>query len=94
MLRQQYEARLVNRDREVMLLNGDRTPDVVGKEAVEHKFRDRRQQDADVRFCECEERGTALGITDNGELRVRMDSGMIREVGAGEVSVRGLYGYV
>lgn len=35
--------------------------------------------------------GTALGITDMGELKV--DAGEIRVVGAGEVSVRGLYSY-
>ncbi len=36
--------------------------------------------------------GTALGITDMGELRVDA-GGEIRVVGAGEVSVRGLYSY-
>ncbi len=36
--------------------------------------------------------GTALGITPMGELIV--DAGTIRVVGAGEVSVRGLYSYV
>ena len=38
--------------------------------------------------------GTALGITQRGELKVMTDGGDIREVNAGEVSVRGLYGYV
>ncbi len=38
--------------------------------------------------------GTALGITKNGELQVRLLDGTIREVFAGEVSVRGLYGYI
>ena len=36
--------------------------------------------------------GTALGINDRGELRVRTGDGSVREVYAGEVSVRGIYG--
>lgn len=39
-------------------------------------------------------RGTALGITDTGELLVRRSDGSVEEVYAGEVSVRGIYGYV
>lgn len=38
--------------------------------------------------------GTALGINERGELKVRKDDGDICEVYAGEVSVRGIYGYV
>lgn len=38
--------------------------------------------------------GTALGITDTGELLVETPDGEIREVMSGEVSVRGVYGYV
>lgn len=38
--------------------------------------------------------GTALGIDKNGELIVKKDSGEIQLVYAGEVSVRGVYGYV
>lgn len=38
--------------------------------------------------------GTALGINDKGELLVECSDHEIREVYAGEVSVRGLYGYV
>ena len=39
--------------------------------------------------------GTAVGITDTGELIVRMDGGAgDREVDSGEVSVRGVMGYV
>ncbi len=37
---------------------------------------------------------TALGINDRGELLVRDEEGHIEEVLSGEVSVRGLYGYV
>lgn len=36
----------------------------------------------------------ALGINDNGELLVRKQDGSEEAVYAGEVSVRGLYGYV
>lgn len=39
-------------------------------------------------------RGTALGITDAGELRVKLADGNVENVYAGEVSVRGIYGYV
>ena len=38
--------------------------------------------------------GRALGITDTGELIVETEDGEIRVVGSGEVSVRGVYGYV
>lgn len=38
--------------------------------------------------------GTACGITDTGELLVKTEEGAIREVLSGEVSVRGVYGYV
>lgn len=38
--------------------------------------------------------GTARGINHSGELLVETENGEIKEVYAGEVSVRGLYGYV
>ena len=38
--------------------------------------------------------GVALGINDKGELLVRRTDGTVEEVFAGEVSVRGLWGYV
>lgn len=38
--------------------------------------------------------GTALGINKEGELLVRTDDGQTRAVRSGEVSVRGIYGYV
>ena len=41
-----------------------------------------------------EYQGTAEGINEVGELLVRMEDGTVRKVYAGEVSVRGLYGYV
>ena len=59
-----YNALLVNRDREVCVL------DPAG-----------------------EYRGTAEGITPMGELIVRLPDGSRRTVYAGEVSVRGVYGY-
>lgn len=39
-------------------------------------------------------RGTATGITDTGELCVVLADGSVTTVYAGEVSVRGIYGYV
>jgi len=41
-----------------------------------------------------ENRGTALGINERGELLVKKEDGQIEAVYAGEVSVRGIYGYV
>lgn len=38
--------------------------------------------------------GVSHGITDGGELLVELENGEIREVVSGEVSVRGIYGYV
>lgn len=38
--------------------------------------------------------GTALDIDEEGALVVRLDSGEIRTVNSGEVSIRGLYGYI
>ncbi|WP_343208726.1 biotin--[acetyl-CoA-carboxylase] ligase [Anaerolentibacter hominis] len=37
---------------------------------------------------------TALGVGETGELLIRLADGSCREIGAGEVSVRGIYGYV
>ena len=38
--------------------------------------------------------GTALGINDAGELLVKTEDGAVHQVISGEVSVRGIYGYV
>ena len=38
--------------------------------------------------------GTALGIDDSGRLLVRRSGGSVEAVFSGEVSVRGIYGYV
>lgn len=50
----------------------------------------------EVRILEQKEtwEATALGINDSGELIVRKADGTEKEVFAGEVSVRGIYGYV
>lgn len=39
-------------------------------------------------------RGEALGINESGELIVRKEDGSLQQIFAGEVSVRGIYGYV
>ena len=41
-----------------------------------------------------EYQGLALGINREGELLVRREDGSVTKVYAGEVSVRGVYGYV
>lgn len=38
--------------------------------------------------------GISHGINDRGELLVEQEDGTVRQVGSGEVSVRGIYGYV
>lgn len=64
-LKQDYEMCLVNKGREVCVL------DPKG-----------------------EYKGMALGINDTGELLVELEDGTTNAVYAGEVSVRGIYGYV
>lgn len=64
-LRDSYDRLLVNRDREVCVLEPGG-----------------------------EYRGISRGITDTGELMVELPDGSRRLVFAGEVSVRGIYGYV
>lgn len=64
-LQEEYNTLLVNRDREVCVL------DPAG-----------------------ELRGIATGINEKGELHIRLKSGDEMDVYAGEVSVRGIYGYV
>ncbi len=81
LLRQQYEERLINKGQEVMLLEG--TPSVRDRDEVEKSFKSKTSQ-----------QGVAKGITDMGELVVQMDDGQIKNVAAGDVSVRGIYGYV
>ncbi len=38
--------------------------------------------------------GEAIGINDEGELLVKVESGEVKNIYAGEVSIRGIYGYV
>ena len=64
-LQEDYNFLLVNRDREVMVLE-------LGKEYL----------------------AKAIGINKQGELLVQRDNGSTEAVFAGEVSVRGIYGYV
>ena len=64
-LREAYDSLLVNRDRQVCVL--------------------------DPRG---EYRGRALGIDDQGSLLVEREDGQVSRVISGEVSVRGIYGYV
>lgn len=64
-LRDRYNSLLINRDREVRVL------DPKG-----------------------EFRGISRGINEKGELLVEREDGSLEEVYAGEVSVRGIYGYV
>jgi BirA family biotin operon repressor/biotin-[acetyl-CoA-carboxylase] ligase len=83
-LKEQYESRLINKGEKVKILDSGKTG---GTPAA-----------WDVRGGTI---GTALGITDLGELLVDVTGEQegshhrdIRTVGAGEVSVRGLYSYV
>ncbi|MCM1186726.1 MAG: biotin--[acetyl-CoA-carboxylase] ligase [Lachnoclostridium sp.] len=64
-MKERYESLLVNKDREVTVL------DPKG-----------------------EYRGIARGINEEGELLVELPGGKVTQVCAGEVSVRGIYGYV
>lgn len=64
MLLSQYNALLVNKNKEVRIVD------------------------------QSERVGVAIGINDVGELLVRNNAGVVESVNAGEVSVRGLYGYV
>lgn len=63
------------------------------KEAYEELLVNRGRQ---VRVLEPvnEHTGTALGINEQGELLVRLPDGQVEAIYAGEVSVRGIYGYV
>ncbi len=53
-------------------------------------------KDGAVRVLEPEHEydGTSRGINERGELLVELEDGTVRQVYAGEVSVRGIYGYV
>ena len=64
-LKEEYESLLVNKGRQVQVLEPGHTYT-----------------------------GTALGIRESGELLVKREDGQVTAVYAGEVSVRGIYGYV
>ena len=65
LLIEEYNSSLVNRDREVIIIEED-------KECIK----------------------TAMGIDEQGALLVRDNQGSIERIISGEVSVRGLYGYI
>lgn len=71
LLKDEYDAMLVNMNREVLILYG-------------------MVEDADP---EKSEKGVAKGIAPSGALLVETEAGL-KEVLSGEVSVRGVYGYV
>ena len=84
LLKDQYESRLINKDEKVKILDAGKTGGTPAAWGA---------RSGTV--------GTALGITDMGELLVDVteeaaesDHRNIITVGAGEVSVRGLYSYV
>ena len=64
-IKDEYEKLLVNRNKEVYIIEGD--------------SRIKR---------------VAIGIDTDGELLVKDDNGKIEKIMAGEVSIRGIYGYV
>lgn len=96
LLRQQYESRLINRNRKVMILDPRKAARVADKDEVEQKFQNKEDgyEATGKEASASDETGTCLGITELGALIVEMDSGVRRSVNAGEVSVRGIYGYV
>jgi BirA family biotin operon repressor/biotin-[acetyl-CoA-carboxylase] ligase len=53
----------------------------IGKEIAVHRFDEVRH-------------GTAQSVADDGSLVVRYPDGTVQSVSAGEVSVRGMYGYI
>lgn len=53
----------------------------IGQEVAVHRFEEVRH-------------GTATGVDDDGALLVRFPDGHSEAIGAGEVSIRGMYGYV
>lgn len=97
--REEYEAMLVNKGRRVRLegvpardsqngRDGGRMAGTPGGEAVGGGM------DGSLQACRSAT-GIALGITGQGELLVQCDGEKgIRKVNSGEVSVRGLYGYI
>jgi BirA family biotin operon repressor/biotin-[acetyl-CoA-carboxylase] ligase len=53
----------------------------IGKEVSVHRFEEVRH-------------GTAVGVDEDGALLVRFPDGHTENIGSGEVSIRGMYGYV
>ena len=70
-----------------------RTQDLSGFQAEYESFLVNRERQVHILDPQGEYEGKALGITLRGELLVETDNG-IRTIDSGEVSVRGIYGYV
>lgn len=72
----------------------EKTWDVTGLADKYNQYLVNRQRQVRVLDPKGEYEGMALGINSQGELLVKRENGEIEEVYAGEVSVRGIYGYV
>ena len=83
LLKDSYELRMVSKGEKVLLTDTNKVTALAGKQAVEESF----ESNPDMI-------GTAMGITDKGQLQMIMEDGRTCELNAGEISVRGLYGYV
>ena len=70
---------------------------LTGKAALLERYRsDCMTIGKQIVLCRGDQReyGTALDVCEDGSLRVAFADGTIRNVSSGEVSVRGMYGYV
>lgn len=86
----QYVMEELERDYDAFVAAGDLTP-LLGSYNSRLVNRSRRVRVMDPKG---EWEGTAGGINERGELLVENDAGVVTAVYAGEVSVRGIYGYV
>ena len=70
------------------------TMDLSGQKELYESFLVNKGRVVEVLDPKGEWQGTAIGIEKTGELLVRREDGSVEAVYAGEVSVRGIYGYV
>ena len=70
------------------------TEDLSGLQEVYNCILESRDKDVNVLEPGNEFKAHAIGINQTGELIVRTPDGKEKEIYAGEVSVRGVYGYV
>ena len=70
------------------------TMDLSGQKELYESFLVNKGRVVEVLDPKGEWQGTAIGIEKTGELLVRRKDGSVEAVYAGEVSVRGIYGYV